>query len=280
VKDFHLHSGFLEHTSGELGQIIMAARDLGFEEIAITEHLVWLFVKKPNEISGSAKSDTIFPNKKTIPFDGRKTIDLDNYFESIERYKNRFEIKILRGLEVDYFDEYLEDIKKCLSSYNIDIILGSNHFLKCITDGPGEKHNYIHIGYPKQIDFFVKRYGKNKLYRDYFNGISRAIKSGIFDFMAHIDFLKKGFREFNYKDADFYIDSVLGDLINYNVGLEINLSGLKDVGETYPSRDIIQRYINMGGKKISIGSDSHSISRLKKMAPIIQDFFKLYSRYL
>lgn len=275
MKDYHLHSGLLDHTEDNLKKIIKTASDLGFEEIAITEHLIWPLIKHPQKIN-KKDHDTLFPQKALIPDDGRKTVDLFDYFGRIEKYQKKFNIKILKGLEVDYFVEHEKVIKKCLSQHKIDIVLGSCHYLLYPKKHFQKNNQYLHVGHSEQLNLFIKEYGAEKLYSVYFQNILCAIRSTMFDFIAHLDFLKKGFKNYDCNKADYYIALVLKELINYDVGLEINLSGLKDVGETYPTRDVINKYKKMGGKKISIGSDAHSISRMKKMAPIIEDLSKIY----
>jgi histidinol-phosphatase (PHP family) len=42
--------------------------------------------------------------------------------------------------------------------------------------------------------------------------------------------------------------------------MEVNTSGLRqDVGETYPSAAIVARYRELGGRRVTVGSDSHRI---------------------
>ena len=270
MKDYHLHSGLLDHTDDDLRDIIKTVDDIGFEEVAITEHFNFLFAKNPNKITED--HDTLFFQKDLIPNDGRKTTDLTSYFNLIEKLDDEFNLKVLKGLEVDYFKEYENDIKQCLSQYKIDIVLGSCHYITC-KDIP-----FLHVGDSDQVSFFIEKFGERKLYHDYFNNVLWAVKSGLFDYMAHLDLLKKGFKNYDYKKAEPYINKILKEMIKRGVGLEINISGLKYTGETYPARNFIKKYQQLGGKNISLGSDSHSISRIKKMAPGMEDFSKLIQK--
>ena len=277
MKDYHIHSGFLDHTKDDLESIISVAENIGFEEITIVEHFIWPLIKNPKPIS-EKEHDTLFPEEISIPRDGRKTIDLKSYFTHIEKLQKRSRIRVLKGLEVDYFPEYENDIKKCITKYKIDITLGSCHYI-CDPLLP-ESEKYIHVGFISRLKPFINKYGEQRVYSEYFGNILTAIKSGMFNYIAHLDFLKKTFESYNSGKAIKYIRPILKELIKDKVGLEINLAGIKDIGETYPSRDVINEYIKMGGKKISIGSDSHSISRMKKSAYIVQDFEKIFKKFL
>ncbi|MDD4996485.1 MAG: PHP domain-containing protein [Patescibacteria group bacterium] len=275
MKDYHLHSGLLDHTENDLKNILKVASTLGFKEVAITEHLTWILIKNPAKI-GEGNYDTLYLEEKQIPQDGRKTTTVNHYLDLIDKSRQGLRLKVLKGLEVDYFKDYESEIRDSLSKYKLDIILGSCHYSP-LYDNP---KNYFNISELNSAQIFIDKYGEDSLYSLYFGNVMSAVRSKIFDYMAHIDLLKNSFNNYNYDKAKIYLEPLLKEMIKNDVGLEINLSGLKKVGETYPSMCIIKKYIALGGKKISIGSDSHSISRMKKMAPIMRDFSKIYAKFL
>ena len=57
-------------------------------------------------------------------------------------------------------------------------------------------------------------------------------------------------------------------------GIEINTSGFKYRNAPHPNYDIIKRYISLGGKHITIGSDSHEYKNLGKHFNKIYNFLK------
>jgi len=275
MKDYHLHSGLLDHTEDDLKDILKAALVLGFEEVAITEHLTWILIKNPIKV-GEGIYDTLYFQEKQIPKDGRKTTTVSNFLDLIDKSKRGLKLKVLKGLEVDYFKDYESKIRNSLSNYNLDIILGSCHYLPFCDN----HKKYFNISDQNSVKAFIDKNGEDSLYSLYFENIMSAVRSKIFDYIAHIDLLKNSFANYDHAKAKIYFEPVLQEMIKNDVGLEINLSGLKKVGETYPSMSIVKRYITLGGKKISIGSDSHSISRMKKIAPIMSDFFKIYAKFI
>jgi histidinol-phosphatase (PHP family) len=53
---------------------------------------------------------------------------------------------------------------------------------------------------------------------------------------------------------------VLRALVDTGTALEINTSGLRQVaGETYPSAAIVARFRELGGERVSVGSDAHRV---------------------
>ena len=57
-------------------------------------------------------------------------------------------------------------------------------------------------------------------------------------------------------------DEILSLIIKKGKGIEVNTSGLDKVGHTLPHPSIIQRYRELGGKIITIGSDAHTTNRV------------------
>lgn len=56
---------------------------------------------------------------------------------------------------------------------------------------------------------------------------------------------------------------ILSIMIDKNILLEVNTSSLNDsCDEPMPSYSVINRYVQLGGNKIVIGSDAHSSDRL------------------
>jgi histidinol-phosphatase (PHP family) len=53
-------------------------------------------------------------------------------------------------------------------------------------------------------------------------------------------------------------EPVLGALVETGTALEVNASGLRQLPrETYPAPHIVERYRELGGRHVTIGSDAH-----------------------
>lgn len=273
MKDSHLHSGFLDHTKDDIDSIVETANELGFDEIAITEHFIWYLIEHPKPITDDDR-DTLFVEKSQIPNDARKTTDLQTYVKEIDRVAAKYSMKVLKGLEVDYFSQYENDIRNVLKNHKFDVLLGSSHYI-CDEELP-ESEKYLHLGFEKRITSFIEKYGINRVYELYFENISNAIRSGLFDYIAHIDFIKKAIPNYSKEKAFSYIYPILELMIKEKVGLEINLKGIKKFQEPFPSHEVIDAYKNLGGKKISIGSDAHSVKQLIQTQPLIKSYEKKF----
>ena len=55
-------------------------------------------------------------------------------------------------------------------------------------------------------------------------------------------------------------DPILRALVDTGTALEVNTSGLRQVaGETYPSAAIVARFRELGGERVTVGSDAHRV---------------------
>ncbi len=68
-----------------------------------------------------------------------------------------------------------------------------------------------------------------------------------------------------YDESPELIDAMLKKIIDKGFGIEINTSNFgRALDETMPPRSILQRYIQLGGEIITIGSDAHNITDIGK----------------
>lgn len=65
-------------------------------------------------------------------------------------------------------------------------------------------------------------------------------------------------KNYSYKAFEEIIDSILIALIKKGKGIELNTSGMRgELGILFPKEEVLQRYRDLGGKIITLGSDSH-----------------------
>ena len=118
--------------------------------------------------------------------------------------------------------------------------------------------------------------GKDPYYPEFFEGISdeeayrMALQETIadiravadFDVLGHLDYVVRYCREkgkdYSYRAFTDEIDTILKELIQYDIALEINTGGYKaGLGVPNPTPDVIRRYRELGGEKITFGADAH-----------------------
>ena len=121
----------------------------------------------------------------------------------------------------------------------------------------------VELGFSEHMDFDPQDLGE--IYDTYFDEVSRSIESGLFDIIGHLDLIRKHTDkralELNNLDYEERMRTILTEIIGNENYLEINtkLSVLeRTCTETMPSREIVEDFVENGGRLISVGSDAHS----------------------
>lgn len=168
---------------------------------------------------------------------------LEKYISFMEELKSIYNVKI--GIEMDYFPEKEDEIRSFLEKYNgFDYVLGSVHWLKC--------------GFGFDIDPNDPRWSNDleEIFVDYFDRVKRAINSGIFDIIAHLDLIKLWGVPLPEDIKEIYED-ISRVITDSGIVLEINTSGLRrPVKEIYPSPKFLE-IISKYDVPITFGSDAH-----------------------
>ena len=109
----------------------------------------------------------------------------------------------------------------------------------------------------------------DKFLHEYFDQLLLLEEHGGFDVLAHIDYPLRVMKHGDYIPSfDNYMDrvqQVLRSCIDHGYALELNAAGIagwqKKVG---PPQNILYEYKRMGGERISIGSDSHTLDTVAR----------------
>ena len=119
-------------------------------------------------------------------------------------------------------------------------------------------------------EFWTQNYQKEKSQQEYIEGYYQEMLNVVkkyknYSVLGHLDLMTRYDEIGNYpfEKAKSIITEILKTVIQDGKGIEINTSshryGLKD---STPSRDILKLYKELGGKIITIGSDSHKPEHL------------------
>lgn len=226
--DYHVHTSFSSDCNEAMENQINAAISLGLKEIALTDHV-----------------DYDYPDIG-FPF----MIDYGEYTKEFNKLKEKYinQINIILGVEIGFQPHVINDIENFLIQYPFDFIICSTHVCDKLD---------LYNG-----DFFKDKEQKNAYLR-YFECVLDNIKTfSSYDVYGHIDYINRYGNYKNkilsYQDYKDIIDSILNIIIKSDKGIEINTSGYRyGLGHTNPQFPILKRYKELGGKIITVGSDSH-----------------------
>jgi histidinol-phosphatase (PHP family) len=176
---------------------------------------------------------------------------VEEYFKTYEKYRGD---KLLLGMEMGIRPDCLEENKRLQDNYKFDYIIGSVHLV-----------NGIDI---YDLEFYEGR-SKHEAYEEYFTVMLECLRGHDFiDSLGHIDYITRYARvsdpEIYYRDYAYLIDEILKLLVKNDKALEINTRRLIDKKVMSNVLEIYKRFGELGGKYVTLGSDSHKCDDIGK----------------
>ncbi|MFO7660435.1 MAG: histidinol-phosphatase HisJ family protein [Candidatus Cloacimonadaceae bacterium] len=223
-KDYHLHTDFSADSQMKLSELIPLAISLGYDEIAVTEHLDLL----PQELA-------VFGIPSLIKY--RNQVD---YLR-----KQHSGIKVIWGIEVGDFQDVKDFADPLLQQMQFELVLGSVHFTG----------DHINVAIPLK-----KPLSKDEI-RQYYKNNLRLVETCGIDVLAHLGVYKRYYTSLpDEKHCLPIITDIFKTIIDQEIALELNLACLrKPYNSLIPEHEYLELYQQLGGKLIAIGSDSHSL---------------------
>ena len=224
--DSHLHTIHSPDANAMLEAYCTLAVERGIDEIAITDHVDF---------------DPTMPAYGFASFEDRER----DVRGAAARWADRG-LAVRFGVEVTYEDQ----IRGWLRRHPHDYVIGSVHISAV---SPYKASN---------VATFVTGRRLPEIVEPYFDEVIGAARSGLFDTLGHLDFVKR-YLVPHVMPADLaaapeLYEPILTALVETGTALEVNASGLRQLPrETYPAPHIVARYRELGGRHVTIGSDAH-----------------------
>ncbi|MBP2001416.1 histidinol-phosphatase (PHP family) [Paenibacillus shirakamiensis] len=239
--DYHTHHVRCGHAVGELEEYVLRGIDIGLSELGLSDHMPLLHVDP----------ETYYP-EMAMPMS-----ELPSYvaecLELREKYKGQIDLRV--GLEGDYIEGWEKDIQHIVEAYPWDYVIGSVHFLG---EWDISDHRQTHQWEGKDI---------LAVYRQYYDAVQKAAKTGFYDIMGHVDVIKR----FGYTPSPALESEVIAmeqatlhAILQAGVAMELNASGLTKVcEEMFPSQRILEEALRLG-IPLTLGSDAHAPEKLSE----------------
>lgn len=225
--DYHMHTPLCRHATGEPSDLAAQAVKLGLKEIGFSDH--------------NPMSRDDFDEWRM------READLDNYVQRVERARRNHPGLIVKlALEVDYLPGYEDWIRDLAARYPWDYFIGSVHYIS----------ESWAIDNPAAISEWQSRQPID-VWTAYFERLTMAAESGLFDIIGHADLCKK-FCFYPKEDCTRLFKTFLEAAKRHGVAIELNTAGLrKECHEIYPSPRMIHLAAQFG-VPITFGSDAHA----------------------
>lgn len=249
-KDYHMHCRFSTDSKAEPEAMCEAALTKGLTEICFTDH-----------------QDLGFDDPTWFRFDP------DAYFHTLESVKKAYEgrLGVHIGVEIGLIPDdprLAREAENLAKDYPWDFIIGSTHQIPVETDG---QINYIDPANPAEIERIWAHFATTEaLLSVYYETVLKNLEQfDCFDALGHIDYISRyvprmirsaprPLSPYRYEDYAAKIDDILKTAIRKGIAIEVNTGGLyKETKQTNPEDRIVRRYLALGGRKLSYGSDAH-----------------------
>jgi histidinol-phosphatase (PHP family) len=229
--DYHMHTPLCRHATGEPSELAAQAVKVGLREIGFSDH------------NPMPRDD--FDNWRM------KAAELDEYVSKVEQARlDHPDLIIKLALEVDYLPGYEGWIRDLATRHPWDYLIGSVHYISDSWD----------IDNPAKISEW-KRRDPMEVWTAYFERLTMAVESGLFDVVGHADLCKK-FSFYPQQDCTPLITPFLEAAQRRGVVIELNTAGLrKDCKEIYPSPRLLQLAAQLS-VPITFGSDAHATAEV------------------
>lgn len=238
--DYHMHSYYSDDSECPMEVMVNKAIEAGLDEIAFTEHVDY-----------GVKTDL--------------NCNYEEYFKEISKLQKEYaeKIKIKAGIEFGVQSQTIEEFQRDFEKYDFDFIILSNHQV-------GNKEFWTYE--------FQEGKSQDEFQRAYYEAIYDVVKKyKNYSVLGHLDMIKRYDKFGDYPDEKIMdiVDDILKQVIKDGKGIEVNTSsfkyGLKDL---MPSRAILKRYYELGGKIITIGSDTHETEHLADHIKEVREILK------
>lgn len=241
--DYHVHCDYSDDSWYLMEDVIKDAIKLGLEEICFTDHVD--YGVKPDWQA----VDIFLPGKNQEVKNVHYELYMNDLKRLSEKYKHQIQIKT--GLEFGMQMHTIPQFQKLYNRYEFDFILLSVHQVEDQEFWTGE---------------FQKGRTHEESYDRYYDEMYQLISSyQDYSVLAHMDLI----RRYLDKEVDMFSDNkeqivrILKKVIADGKGIEVNTSSHRyGINGLTPSIEILKCYYELGGKIVTIGSDSHKPEHL------------------
>lgn len=229
--DCHLHTIFSPDGTAQPEAMVLRAIELGLKHICITDHM---------------------DNSYFDP--GFKQFDKYSYYNAVSELKEKYagQIYINVGLEVGYTSANFRENEELLKKRPFDYVITSVHEVAG-TD----------CYYPHHFDGKTR----DEAFAEYFEAVLDSVNVDYrVDALGHIGYITRvaPYKNRVVKSGEFadIIDEIFRTVIKRDIIVELNTSAKGAPVPFIPNPEILQRYYDLGGRKICPSSDAHDTVRI------------------
>lgn len=241
--DYHVHTCYSDDSVYPMEEVVKDAIAKGLDEIAITDHVDYGIKYDWGEVEP-------MPYRDGDPF---ANVDYPKWDAELNALRKKYagQIVIREGMEFGMQKGYIDRYEALFQRYPFDFIILSCHQVDNQEFWTGD---------------FQKGRSQREYNRRYYEEILACMENyHDYSVLGHLDLIARydPLGPIAFAEVEDLVTEILKKAIADGKGIELNTSfhryGLRD---SEPSRQILALYKELGGKIITIGSDSHKKEHL------------------
>lgn len=224
LADYHMHTSFSNDSEYPMESAVKQALEIGLDEICFTEHIDY-----------GVKSWEL-------------NCDCEKYLKEFNRCKALYgdQISMKFGMEFGMQVHTIDEFQKTFEQYPFDFII-----LSCHQVDDMEFWNYQ----------FQKEKSQEEYNQRYYEEILKVVQNyQNYSVLGHLDMIRRydPAGDYPFEKVKDLVDEILKTVIQNGKGIEVNTSCYRyHLPDLTPSHEILERYHNLGGHILTIGSDAH-----------------------
>lgn len=241
--NFHTHTLFCGHAVGLPIDYLNSIKDLGLKTLGFSEHS-YIDIPRFHHIISSRE-------------------EMDSYYNEVQKLKEKTNIELLTGLEIDYVPSFIDYYKELKEKF--DFLSLSVHFVYINND-------YSYATRFSKIDELI-------LYKDY---LISGINSKLFSFVNHPDLFLNNFANEN-KDNEIIKSlekDIIDEAVKADIPIEFNIAQFYRFNHLYDENSVrygFWKMVGMSKVKVLINYDAHdpnemTLERYNKVMEYISKF--------
>lgn len=261
LADYHVHSEFSDDSVFPVNDVCALAIERGIDEICFTDHVDFEIRPDWDEYRADPSCAPIIEGQPSI------NVDYERYFPTIAEARDRFagELTVKTGMEfgvqshtIGRFDELFE---RFAGEWDFTILsihqVGNQEFWNG-TFQQGRTQDEYNMGYYEEMLRVAQRFDH-------------------WSVLGHLDLIKRYDQAGPWPDANArdIVAEILEEAIRRGKGIELNTSSIRyGLADLTPSTELLRLYRDLGGRILTIGSDSHKPEHLGAHIPMMRERLK------
>lgn len=255
LADYHVHSSFSDDSTYDMEDVIKDAIAMQLNEICFTEHVDY-------GVKQDWNSGNVIQYRNGEPI---ANADYEKYVPTLQRLQQKYasQIAVKLGLEFGMQSHTIPQYQDLFQKYPFDFIILSIHQVE-------------------DKEFWTQDFQKNRTQQEYNERYYQEMLYLVenykqYSVLGHMDMITRYDNQgvYPFEKLKPIITKILEIVIADGKGIELNTSyhryGLND---TTPCMDILKLYHTLGGKIVTIGSDSHKPEHLGAFIPEAKKILK------